>query len=449
AEGAERCAGAGRGGGAAPGQQRYLHFVRDAVYAHFVKHFVKLFVKRFACARVQKDEACCWRCKTCGPFEVRTDEFHCAACSRGERAAPASALLPPRCEPIPEQFIDYADPWAIAAMAVASIGILVTVIVALIFWTYSETPVIKASGRELSLLLLLGTLLSFCVTFVVVARPSPATCGLSRFFLGFCYTLYTSPKSQLLITAGLTSVEVVINLSWLLYVPPQVTHVFPTREERFLICEGLNDHSYMVSLLYPFVLIGFCTAYAIKTRKCPGGFNETKHIGFTNYTAIIIWLAFVPLYIASTSHSIRIVTLAISLSLSGLVQLGCLFFPKMYIVLFKPEKNTKEVVMSQHRSSSLAATPTNLTPVVVLNGGSMQYLPNTEVPKTSVKDSPSIELSNSRGSPSPSLWRSRQSLREGRCSTPALEPQSPDSKGGDQFSMDQLPTPTSPERRAM
>jgi amino acid permease len=60
---------------------------------------------------------------------------------------------------------------------------------------------------------------------------------------------------------------------------------------------------------------GLCTAYAVKTRKCPGGFNDTRHIAFTNYTAIIIWLAFVPLYLASTSNSIRVVTLAISLSL--------------------------------------------------------------------------------------------------------------------------------------
>ncbi len=31
--------------------------------------------------------------------------------------------------------------------------------------------------------------------------------------------------------------------------------------------------------------------------------------------------------------------------------MGCLFFPKIYIVLWKPEKNTKEVVMAPNRSS--------------------------------------------------------------------------------------------------
>lgn len=69
------------------------------------------------------------------------------------------------------------------------VGILVTVFVFIIFWTYSDTPVVKASGRELSYLLLVGILASFCVTFVIVAHPTSFTCGLTRFFLGFCYTL--------------------------------------------------------------------------------------------------------------------------------------------------------------------------------------------------------------------------------------------------------------------
>lgn len=114
-----------------------------------------------------------------------------------------------------------------------------------------------------------------------------------------------------------------------------------------------------------------CTVYAVKTRKCPEGFNETRYIAFTNYTTLILWLAFVPLYLVSTSNAIRVVTLALSLSLSAFVQLGCLFFPKVYIVLMKPEKNTKELVMAHHRSSSYLPTPA--TPVVILNGNSFTF----------------------------------------------------------------------------
>ncbi|XP_018018317.1 uncharacterized protein LOC108674849 [Hyalella azteca] len=36
-----------------------------------------------------------------------------------------------------------------------------------------------------------------------------------------------------------------------------------------------------------------------------------------------------------------------SLSLCGFVQLGCLFLPKVHLVIFKPDKNTRDAVMSQ------------------------------------------------------------------------------------------------------
>ena len=115
----------------------------------------------------------------------------------------------------------------------------------------------------------------------------------------------------------------------------------------------------MTGLFFPFLLIISATLYAFKTRKCPGGFNETRFILFTNCINTIHWLAFVPLYMVSTDHKIRAVILAYSLSLSGIVQLGCLIFPKLYTVLFKPEKNTKVAVM-HHKSHSYApSTPSN------------------------------------------------------------------------------------------
>lgn len=67
---------------------------------------------------------------------------------------------------------------------------------------------------------------------------------------------YTSPQSQLVITALLMSVEVVVNVCWLLHDKPDVTHVFPNREDNILICLGSDTTSYLVGLIYPSVLIG-------------------------------------------------------------------------------------------------------------------------------------------------------------------------------------------------
>ena len=111
--------------------------------------------------------------------------------------------------------------------------------------------------------------------------------------------------------------------------------VSPVRESRVRCSLPGVDTSFMTGLLFPFLLIISATLYAFKTRKCPGGFNETRFILFTNCINTIHWLAFVPLYMVSTDHKIRAVILAYSLSLSGIVQLGCLIFPKLYTVLFK------------------------------------------------------------------------------------------------------------------
>lgn len=55
------------------------------------------------------------------------------------------------------------------------------------------------------------------------------------------------------------------------------------------------------------LLVITCTVYAIKTRKIPENFNESKFIGFTMYTTCVIWLAFVPLYYG-TLHSLQVLT---------------------------------------------------------------------------------------------------------------------------------------------
>lgn len=130
-------------------------------------------------------DACCWRCRRCGEFQVRHNDWTCEDCLPGHRPTPDHQ----ECIKVPEEHIGYSHPWAIAAMAVASFGLVATVLVSMVFWTHRDTPVIKAAGRELSALLLVAELASFLVTFVMVAPPSSTTCGLTRFSLGFCFTM--------------------------------------------------------------------------------------------------------------------------------------------------------------------------------------------------------------------------------------------------------------------
>jgi len=133
---------------------------------------------------------------------------------------------------------------------------------------------------------------------------------------------YISPRSQLIITGILVSVQFAGALLWVLLAFPGAHKVYPERDEvsRWHYVRGIfgemnptppvsngvvsqvilkcnvKDSSFLISQLYNMILITVCTFYAIRTRKVPENFNEAKFIGFTMYTTCVIWAAFVPIY---------------------------------------------------------------------------------------------------------------------------------------------------------
>ena len=298
-------------------------------------------------------DTCCWLCTNCSQYQYLPNEFTCADCPQG--TLPDEEGGKRRCVPLTPLHLSLSNWWTIVSMGIATAGMLATVSTWLVFCRFAETPVIKAAGRELSHLHLAGILLSFAMTFVIISRPSPLSCSLNRFLLGFCYTVcysaivtktnriarifrhrstakprFTSPRSQLVITGLLIAIEVAINVAWILYDPPTTEFVYPARDKAVLICSGSERTSYLLGLLYPLVLIGFCTVYAFKTRKCPEGFNEARYITFTNYTTCVVWLTFLPMFVLlGTITEVRYLLICSLMSLSGTVQLSCLFVPKV------------------------------------------------------------------------------------------------------------------------
>ncbi|CAH0585966.1 unnamed protein product [Chrysodeixis includens] len=315
-------------------------------------------------------ESCCWHCFNCTQYEIRSiEETQCTVCPRGTLPNPTKT----ECRQIPEAYLRPDSAWAIGAMSFSSVGILLTAFVCGVWVRHSSTPVVRASGRELSYVLLAGILMCYLVTFALVFRPTDILCSIQRFGTGFCFTvvyaalltktnrisrifnaskhsakrpILISPSSQLAICAALVSIQVLIVVVWMIVAPAKAMFHYPTREDNMLVCDSYVDASYMIAFFYPIVLIVICTVYAVLTRKIPEAFNESKHIGFTMYTTCVIWLAFVPLYFGTASHvPLRVTSMAVTISLSASVTLVCLFSPKLYIILIRPERNVRQSIM--------------------------------------------------------------------------------------------------------
>ncbi|XP_061383985.1 metabotropic glutamate receptor 2-like [Danaus plexippus] len=328
-------------------------------------------------------ESCCWHCFNCTQYEIRSPyvETACMVCPRGTLPDPTRT----QCRPIPEAYLRPDSAWAIGAMSFSSVGILLTAFVCGVWAYHSSTPVVRASGRELSYVLLAGILMCYLVTFALVFRPTDILCSLQRFGTGFCFTvvyaalltktnrisrifnaskhsakrpILISPSSQLAICAALLFIQVLIVVVWMIVAPARAMFHYPTREDNMLVCDSYVDASYMIAFFYPIVLIVICTVYAVLTRKIPEAFNESKHIGFTMYTTCVIWLAFVPLYFGTASHvPLRITSMAVTISLSASVTLVCLFSPKLYIILIRPERNVRQSIMPVRYSQKPLALP--------------------------------------------------------------------------------------------
>ncbi|XP_017126111.1 metabotropic glutamate receptor [Drosophila elegans] len=327
----------------------------------------------------QQGDTCCWICDSCESFEYVYDEFTCRDCGPG--LWPYSDKL--SCYALDIQYMRWNSLFALIPMVIAIFGITVTILVIVLFAKNHDTPLVRASGRELSYTLLFGILVCYCNTFALIAKPTIGSCVLQRFGIGVGFSIiysalltktnrisrifhsasksaqrlkYISPQSQVVITASLIAIQVLITMIWMVVEPPGTRFYYPDRTEVILKCK-IQDMSFLFSQLYNMILITICTVYAIKTRKIPENFNESKFIGFTMYTTCIIWLAFVPIYFGTgNSYEVQTTTLCISISLSASVALVCLYSPKVYILVFHPDKNVRKLTMNStvYRRSAAA-----------------------------------------------------------------------------------------------
>ncbi|KAM4846359.1 metabotropic glutamate receptor 5 [Thomomys bottae] len=377
---------------------------------------------------IRKGEvSCCWTCTPCKENEYVFDEYTCKACQLGswptddlticvnkDKIVKFSLFLPicvgvsAGCDLIPVQYLRWGDPEPIAAVAFACLGLLATLFVTVIFIIYRDTPVVKSSSRELCYIILAGICLGYLCTFCLIAKPKQIYCYLQRIGIGLSPAMsysalvtktnriarilagskkkictkkprFMSACAQLVIASILICIQLGIIVALFVMEPPDIMHDYPSIREVYLICNTTNL-GVVTPLGYNGLLILSCTFYAFKTRNVPANFNEAKYIAFTMYTTCIIWLAFVPIYFGS---NYKIITMCFSVSLSATVALGCMFVPKVYIILAKPERNvrsafTTSTVVRMHvgdgKSSSATSRSSSLVNLWKRRGSSGETL---------------------------------------------------------------------------
>ncbi|XP_005409775.2 PREDICTED: vomeronasal type-2 receptor 116-like [Chinchilla lanigera] len=308
--------------------------------------------------------ACCFDCTPCADSEIAngTDMEQCVKCLDDEYANTQRN----HCLKKAVTFLAYEDPLGKGLVGTALSLTVLTAAVLGLFVKHQHTPIVKANNWALSYTLLLSLTCCFLCSLLFIGRPSTATCILQQTTFGVVFTVavstvlaktitvvlafkVTAPGRrvrQLLISGAPNSIIPICSLIqltlcgvWMGTNPPYIdTDAHSEHGHIIIVCNkgSLTAFYCVLGYLGSLALLSFTVAFL--ARNLPDTFNEAKFLTFSMLVFCSVWVTFLPVY-HSTKGKVMVAMEVSSILASGVGLLGCIFAPKCYIILLKPERN--------------------------------------------------------------------------------------------------------------
>ncbi|XP_072021738.1 metabotropic glutamate receptor 5-like [Amphiura filiformis] len=138
---------------------------------------------------VPLESNCCYGCQKCQDNAIVVNATQCQLCS--QTTWPDEEFK--KCNAVKPTFITLKDPIIITIMTFGVLGLAVCIIASIAMFKYRNHPLIKATSKELSAINLCGLFLAFLNIFLVLCKPSLATCSLTETLISLSFTTMFTP----------------------------------------------------------------------------------------------------------------------------------------------------------------------------------------------------------------------------------------------------------------
>uniref|UniRef100_L7N375 G-protein coupled receptors family 3 profile domain-containing protein n=1 Tax=Xenopus tropicalis TaxID=8364 RepID=L7N375_XENTR len=272
------------------------------------------------------------------------------------------------------EFLSYEDPLGLILAAVSAFSSMVPMSIFRLFFQYKSTPIVRANNYSVSCILLVSLSFCFLCALAFIGYPQPEKCLLRQAAFGLVFTLcvscilaktvivvfafmatkpgsslkkWTTPRVPYMIITICTFIQLTLCVFWLTIFPPFLQFNIEAKPGIIIVeCNENSQFAFWCMLGYLGILASVSFTVAFLARRLPDNFNEAKLITFSMLAFLSVWVYFIPASLsAQGKYTVAMEIFAILTSSWALV--FCMFLPKCFIILFRPDMNSREKLMGK------------------------------------------------------------------------------------------------------